>query len=217
MSAARKPGRPRKSEASPSARQRILDAARDEFYARGIEATSIDLIAAKADVAKMTVYQHFPTKEALAVAYVRRFEEDWNAWLAEGPGARSTAPRAQLLRIFDRVGAFIAREGFCGCAFINAAVESRAGSAAVAEAALDQRKSAVRTLEALARDAGARAPKHLAEVLILLIDGALVGAAMRRPGDHAGEAKKAAAALIDAATPSATSPRTSSRRSPTRP
>lgn len=46
-------------------RAAIIEAAIDEFRAAGYEATSMDRIAARADVSKRTVYNHFPSKEAL--------------------------------------------------------------------------------------------------------------------------------------------------------
>src|ERR1700741_4021289 len=46
-------------------RAAILDAAVSEFRQSGYEATSMDRIAASAGVSKRTVYNHFPSKEAL--------------------------------------------------------------------------------------------------------------------------------------------------------
>lgn len=46
-------------------RAAIVEAAIDEFRASGYEATSMDRIAARAEVSKRTVYNHFPSKEAL--------------------------------------------------------------------------------------------------------------------------------------------------------
>lgn len=46
-------------------RAAIIDAARQEFLARGFRDTSMDLIAERADVSKRTVYNHFANKEAL--------------------------------------------------------------------------------------------------------------------------------------------------------
>ena len=50
----------------------ILDAAWSLFLARGVEATTIETIAAWAGVSKVTVYSHYPDKTALFVAAVRR-------------------------------------------------------------------------------------------------------------------------------------------------
>ena len=44
-------------------RERILDAARDLFYSRGIRCVSVDEIAAAAQTNKMTLYRHFESKD----------------------------------------------------------------------------------------------------------------------------------------------------------
>ncbi|MHC8304638.1 TetR/AcrR family transcriptional regulator [Pseudomonas sp. PB3P13] len=46
-------------------REAIIQAAIAEFRAHGFDITSMDRIAARADVSKRTVYNHFPSKEAL--------------------------------------------------------------------------------------------------------------------------------------------------------
>ncbi|WP_406227209.1 TetR/AcrR family transcriptional regulator [Pseudomonas siliginis] len=46
-------------------REAIIQAAIAEFRAHGFEITSMDKIAATADVSKRTVYNHFPSKEEL--------------------------------------------------------------------------------------------------------------------------------------------------------
>lgn len=46
-------------------RNAIIDAAAAQFRAHGFEATSMDKIAAVAEVSKRTVYNHFPSKEEL--------------------------------------------------------------------------------------------------------------------------------------------------------
>ena len=49
----------------------IVDAARDEFVARGFSEARIDDIAARAGVSKGLVYVYFPSKEALFEAVIR--------------------------------------------------------------------------------------------------------------------------------------------------
>ena len=51
-------------------RRAILDAALEAFLAGGYEAANLDAIAAAADVSKVTIYQHFGSKEGLFVALV---------------------------------------------------------------------------------------------------------------------------------------------------
>ena len=53
-------------------RAAIVEAAIDEFRASGYEATSMDRIAARAEVSKRTVYNHFPSKPRAPAAWLRR-------------------------------------------------------------------------------------------------------------------------------------------------
>jgi TetR/AcrR family transcriptional regulator, mexJK operon transcriptional repressor len=50
----------------------ILEAARDEFFAHGFAAASIEAIAEASKVSKVTVYNRFATKEALFAAVVEQ-------------------------------------------------------------------------------------------------------------------------------------------------
>jgi TetR/AcrR family transcriptional regulator of autoinduction and epiphytic fitness len=73
----------------------IIDAAIEEFLAAGFDATSMDRIAARAGVSKRTVYNHFPSKEALFAEILRQL---WDAsHRGEAPAYRADRPlRAQL-------------------------------------------------------------------------------------------------------------------------
>ena len=56
-------------------REEIMDAAQRLFLKQGVAATSIDNVAAAADVAKGTVYLHFTSKQTLLAALGERFAE----------------------------------------------------------------------------------------------------------------------------------------------
>jgi len=56
-------------------RAAILEAAIDEFRSAGYEATSMDRIAARAEVSKRTVYNHFPSKEVLFIEIMHQLWE----------------------------------------------------------------------------------------------------------------------------------------------
>src|SRR6266404_2808220 len=98
MSARAKPAVPRPA----NARERIDHAAYELFSRHGIKATGVDTLAAHAGVAKMTLYKHYPSKDALALAFLRRREELWTrSWLQQEVVRRARAPARQLLAIFD--------------------------------------------------------------------------------------------------------------------
>lgn len=79
----------------------VIGAATEEFLAAGFEATSMDRIAARASVSKRTVYNHFPSKEALFAAILQQL---WDAsHMGEAPAYRADQPlRAQLLEMLTR-------------------------------------------------------------------------------------------------------------------
>jgi TetR/AcrR family transcriptional regulator of autoinduction and epiphytic fitness len=82
-------------------RQAIIAAALDEFLAAGFDATSMDRVAARANVSKRTVYNHFPGKEALFAAILRQLWDTVHT--GEAAPYRAAEPlRAQLLDLLQR-------------------------------------------------------------------------------------------------------------------
>ena len=87
----------RRREAS---RARILEAALDLFRAQGIEATTIEQICARADVANRTFFNHFPTRRDMVRALANERVHNLHVVLAE----RADEPaRDRLVRFFDDI------------------------------------------------------------------------------------------------------------------
>jgi AcrR family transcriptional regulator len=83
----------------PTLRDRLLDAAAQQFAARGFAGTSMAAVGAGAGVTKGGVYLHFAGKEELFFAVVDRWREALRARLTPlGPG-----PAADRLHAFVRV------------------------------------------------------------------------------------------------------------------
>ena len=62
---------------SQRAHAKVLEAATELFAERGIDATSVDAIAALSGVSKATVYKHWADKDALCLeALAHLFEHD---------------------------------------------------------------------------------------------------------------------------------------------
>src|ERR1700759_1328905 len=57
--------------ATPSARQRLLAAADELFYAEGVQSVGIERVLERAGVAKASLYNLFGNKEGLVLAYLR--------------------------------------------------------------------------------------------------------------------------------------------------
>ena len=99
-------GRPR----DPERCRRILEAARNHFYASGLERASVDAIAAEAGVSKMTIYSNFGSKEGLFEAVVRERTDQVMGGLPGVEAMDPREPRKALLAIGQQFLA-LAREG----------------------------------------------------------------------------------------------------------
>ncbi|MFO0751338.1 MAG: TetR family transcriptional regulator [Myxococcota bacterium] len=86
-------------------RQAIADTAMRLFYERGFDEVTVSEVARAADVSEQTVYNYFPTKEALAFNHMPSLSEELVAgFAAQKPGASVTAPfRAQTRNFLKRV------------------------------------------------------------------------------------------------------------------
>jgi AcrR family transcriptional regulator len=119
----------RAPERSRPARARLLAAAANRFYADGITATGVDTIASQAGVAKMSLYNNFPSKAALVEAYLDERHVEWLE-LYEGRSIDAGKPADYIVAVFDAYidHASLAYEhGFRGCGLLNAAAELPAG------------------------------------------------------------------------------------------
>jgi AcrR family transcriptional regulator len=182
-----------------SARDRLLAAADELFYEEGVRTVGIDRVIERAGVAKASLYSAFGSKEALIQAYLEGRHARRQQRITDGL-ARFATPREKLLGVFDVLGEVFAEPGFRGCAFANASAESPSGGAV--EAASDASRAWTRSLFAsLARDAGVADPDALAAQLVVLYDGATMGARMDRDPGAAEAARTVAAAIIASAIP----------------
>lgn len=181
-----------------AARERILETASRLFYERGIRAVGVDTIVSEANVAKTTLYQHFKTKDDLIEAYLQASDEGLRAWLASLISDPAEPPEERLLTIFRQVGDWVARAGFRGCGFINASVELAEPGHPGALVAAGHKDHVREAFAALAAEAGITDPDRFARELLVLLDGAFVGAAMQRSLAPFEAAERAAALLLRA-------------------
>ena len=186
-----------KTDTKQSARQRLLAAADELFYAEGVQTVGIDRVIEHAGVAKASLYNTFGSKENLVQAYLERRHEATLERL-RGSVARHNDPRQRLLAVFDAQAEMFAEPAFHGCAFITASAEAPDGG--LIEHASDDYRADVRILlTGLAEEAGASDPAALGRQLQLLYDGGGLAAQMDRDPDVAAAAKAAATLLLDAA------------------
>jgi AcrR family transcriptional regulator len=155
-------------------RERILQTARELFYRGGINAVSMDAIAAAAGTNKMTLYRHFSSKDELAAACLSQLAEEGEALWDTARSMHPGDPDAQLRFLLRQVSEFAAESSGRGCALANAAVEL-AGRKHPARKVVETHKRRQRErLVALVREAGYARPERVADELFLLVEGARV-------------------------------------------
>lgn len=184
------------SEGRTPARERLLAAADELFYAEGVQSVGIDRIIEHAGVAKASLYNLFGSKEALVNAYLESRHRSTLELLNAAVG-RHRDPRKRLLAVFDAQGELFTDPGFRGCAIVTATAEAADGSI-IDKAADEYRAEMQDLLTDLARAAGAASPARLARQLHLLYDGAAVAARIDHDPSIARCARVAAEALLDA-------------------
>ncbi|HEX7969950.1 MAG TPA: TetR/AcrR family transcriptional regulator, partial [Stellaceae bacterium] len=167
---AKTPKAERGAEATP--RERLLAVASDLFYRQGIRSVGVDEIVAAADVAKMSLYRSFASKDELVGAYLRERDERYWRWWDEVVAPHAGSPRAQLHALFASLASRTTRPGYRGCPFTNAATEFPEPDHPARKIAEANKRELQRRLRALAKAAGARRPAALADQLVLLFEGA---------------------------------------------
>ena len=180
-------------------RTQLIETALRLFYRHGFHATGIDRLLAEAGIAKMTLYKHFGSKDALILACVAERDRIFRAWFEAEIDRRAKAPRDRLLAVFDILDTWFKSRDFYGCFFINAAAEHAPADDPVHLAAAEHKREVRGILERVAAEAGADDAGLLARQIHLLMEGATVMAQVAGGSGTAMDARRAAATLIDAA------------------
>jgi AcrR family transcriptional regulator len=184
-----------KFEGTP--RDRLLAAANELFYKEGVHTVGIDRVIERAGVAKASLYSTFGSKEELVRAYLRLRAEGRRLRISKQI-AHLENPRDRILAVFDVLGESVADPAYRGCAFMNASAEGPRDETKVTQVCSDWRLWLRSLFTELARDLGAADAEALGRRLLLLYDGATVGASMDRNPNLAADARAMAEALLDA-------------------
>ncbi|HGL5379752.1 TPA: TetR/AcrR family transcriptional regulator [Burkholderia cenocepacia] len=159
--------------ASSSIRDHILAVASGLFYEHGIRSVGVDWVIKDAEVAKATLYRHFPNKEELVLAYLEGRRAAALSAIRDTIAAAGDDPVRRAVSIFDRL-AIVARHGFRGCAFLRAQAEHL--ESGPIHAVVKSHKDAIKGVfeEAIADFPVTRTQRReLAAILALIYDGAL--------------------------------------------
>lgn len=178
------------TERAPMA-ERIMAAADQLFYQKGIRAVGVDTVAAEAGISKRSLYDTFPSKDALVAAYLRQ--------RIQPLPASDQPPAAQVLALFDQLHARFAKGDFRGCPFVNAVTELAEDCETARAIALDYKEERRQHIASLLAQAGMGDPDTLASQIALLFEGAIASMLVGQDPVVAIQARNAAKVLMRAA------------------
>jgi AcrR family transcriptional regulator len=190
------------TEASPPSAKRdhLMATAWKLFYRDGYRVVGIDTLLAEAEVAKMTLYNHFASKEELIVAVLEQRSRELLNHVDTSIAVAGRSPNRRLTAVFDGLKRWFSTEEFKGCAFIRALSEYPDPDHPIHQAAWKHKRAMNARLRVLVEEAGAKNPAALADTISLLIDGSIVSAHATRSTDPADNARAAALNLLKLST-----------------
>jgi AcrR family transcriptional regulator len=160
-----------------SARERILDTAYDLFSRHGIRAVGVDRIIATSGVAKMSLYRHFHSKEALVLAFLQEREKRWTMeWLHAEASSRADDGAGRMLAIFDVFDEWFRQPDFEGCSFINVLLEFDELGHPIRRATTGHLATIRGLVREFAEEAGVNDPEAVARQWHILMKGSIVTA-----------------------------------------
>ena len=174
-----------------------MSVATDLFYRDGFRVTGVDAVVAAAGVAKRSLYRHFPSKDALIAAVLRRRHEHWLRSVTEGLARRAVTPAGKILAWFDMLEESIAQPDYRGCGFFNAAIEFPDAAPEVRAVIEENNLASHRLLTELAAQAGADAPDAVARQLGVLRRGAQITATVTRDPKAVRDARTTAETVLE--------------------
>lgn len=182
-----------------SKRDHLIDTALFLFNRDGFHATGIDRILAEAGVAKMTLYNHFASKDDLILAALRLRDERFRSWLKRHVSASGLSDDMRPLALFDAMHAWFAGPDFYGCMFINASGEYSDANHPVHRIAREHKLLVREYVGELVERTGAADMNELTDALMLLMEGAIVSAQVTGDAGYALQARKTAERLMGGA------------------
>lgn len=179
-------------------REKLIETAAELFAKNGYHATGIDTILAHAGVAKKTLYTHFRTKDELILAALRQHDGQFRNSFMKSVEEIANTPEEKLIAIFDVAKKWFSQNNFYGCMFINAVGEYSEEKTAIREVCKEFKRLMRSYIESLAKEAGIKDAKELANELALLLEGSIVTAQVSEQSEKAADtAKRIAKILIE--------------------
>lgn len=172
----------KQKQARAGKRDLVINTALELFYTQGYHATGIDQIIEEAGVAKMTLYNHFNSKDELLLAALDRRDTNFRNELERRVEETGGDAQAKLIEVFDVLDDFVHDRDFYGCMFVNISAEFSNHDHEIHRVAAGHKRIMTAYLRNIAAEGGLANPDQLAQQLMILFDGTIVTAQVSGPG-----------------------------------
>ena len=182
-----------------TARAAVLRSANEVFYARGIAGVGMADIRDGSGVSLRRLYTLYPSKRELVAAWLTARHTTWMEWFTGSVDQRRATGVEPLLAAFDAIAEWAGSSGYRGCAFVNSAAETAEIDDTHRRIIAAHKEDLLTYLTSLAAAGGYPHPERLGRMIGVLLDGAMVEAAIFSSREPIVAARDAAAVLLEAA------------------
>lgn len=157
-------------------KERIVETASDLFYNQGYNQTGINQIIDEAGVAKASMYQHFRSKEDIAVAYLVGRHTMWMGKL-EACVSKQKSPKNKVICVFNYLTEWLTEVNFRGCGWQNIITDLPADHNKIKDQAIfhkNELRSWVHDQLAQVDGLTNKKAKDLGDEVVILIEGAII-------------------------------------------
>ena len=183
---------------SKAARDRLIETARRLFTQHGVPQVGINRVIKEAGIARMTLYNHFASKDELVAA---AFEQEVALRRKSITAAQDgvDAPFEKVLVLFVVALELANLKGFRGCAFVNLAIEAAAPDSALHGISKGHKDWILSNITKHLPATTFAEPETLARQILVLWDGGIVQAYLLQSDAPIHAARDAARTLMRSA------------------
>ncbi|MGF6604985.1 AcrR family transcriptional regulator [Paraburkholderia sp. GAS448] len=177
-------------------KQHLIETATRLFNRHGYHAVGIDRIIQESDVAKMTMYRHFPSKDSLVSEVLQQRMGNIQASISESVATRGDA-LDKLREVFLWHGRWFDRPDFHGCMFIAALSEFGGSDSEIIRVATVEKQRMREFIQNIVVElVRGSAAARLTHQIVMLLDGAIISAQTGKKRRAALDAWEAAKCLV---------------------
>lgn len=179
-------------------RERIIETASVLFYNQGYNQTGINQIIEEAGVAKASMYQHFRSKEDIAVEYLIGRHSMWMNKLTQFVSVQNTS-KGKIIGCFDYLSEWLTEVDFRGCGWQNIITDLPTDHVKIRNQAIYHKNEVRQWINKLLKEETqytSEEADELGDEVLVLLEGAIILSQIQKDSWPIKSAKKACIKLL---------------------